>query len=495
MSASKTLFSNYQSNKGIYITSLIFATIYGLISFVNHYNFRTYSLDLGVYTNALYDYIHFQWNDSTSFKPAAENLLADHFDIYLILFSPLSLIFKSYTLLIVQWIAIIFGGIGIYNFFRHKVDSKRYAILASIHFYSFFGIYSSLNFDYHSNVVAAMLVPWLFLSLSKRKYIHSWIWLVLILIAKENMSLWMIFLCSGLGFIYRKDKTTRNQLLLMTLFSSVYFIAIVQYVMPNISNGEAYPHFHYTSIGNNPLDALLFIIQHPIETAKLFFTNRNNLPYGDYVKLETFSFLLLSGLLILFKRPVFIFMLLPIFAQKMLHDNVTFWGFDAQYNIEFTPILTIGVFLILLELKSIKVRNVLAFTCVFLSIIITVRSMDNTVIWSDKTRVRFYQKKHYTKNYDVAKVHDALNTIPKNAIVSAQSPYVPHLALRNTIYEFPKLNNAEYIIFNLTEEASSLPRNEFLDITSLILMDPNWEKVIKIDQFYILKRTKTESNQ
>ena len=66
------------------------------------------------YTNALYDYSHLNWNDSTVFKSGAENLLADHFDLYLILFAPLSLIFKTYTLLIVQIVFILIGGMGIY---------------------------------------------------------------------------------------------------------------------------------------------------------------------------------------------------------------------------------------------------------------------------------------------------------------------------------------------------------------------------------------------
>ena len=70
------------------ILVILFASLYSFISLVNHYNFRTYALDLGLYTNALYDYLHLQWNDSSVFKEINENLLADHFDLYLIIFSP-----------------------------------------------------------------------------------------------------------------------------------------------------------------------------------------------------------------------------------------------------------------------------------------------------------------------------------------------------------------------------------------------------------------------
>ncbi|MBD79048.1 MAG: hypothetical protein CL840_09030 [Crocinitomicaceae bacterium] len=108
---------NYKALYSLYFTILVFGAIYCLISLTNHYNFRTSALDLGLYTNALYDYVHFQWNDSSVFKMYNENLLADHFDLYLILFSPLSLLFGTYTLLVVQIIALLIGGIGAYRFF------------------------------------------------------------------------------------------------------------------------------------------------------------------------------------------------------------------------------------------------------------------------------------------------------------------------------------------------------------------------------------------
>src|ERR1043166_26053 len=124
-------------------TVFFFAIIYSLISLVNHYNFRTYALDLGLYTNALYDYINFQWNDSSVFKEHYENLLASHFDLYLIIFSPFSLLFGSYTLLLIQISFILIGGIGIYKYFSVFNPNSKIALFACIYFYLFFGIFSA----------------------------------------------------------------------------------------------------------------------------------------------------------------------------------------------------------------------------------------------------------------------------------------------------------------------------------------------------------------
>ena len=111
-----------------WITALLAFALFAVVSFTNHILFRTYALDLGLYTNALYDYAHFRFADTSLFLPESKNLLADHFDLYLMLFSPLSWIFKSYTLLVVQCVAVIIGGFGIYFLLNENEGTRPYRI-------------------------------------------------------------------------------------------------------------------------------------------------------------------------------------------------------------------------------------------------------------------------------------------------------------------------------------------------------------------------------
>ena len=131
-------------NKRSIITLIIFGMIYALISLVNHQLFRTYSLDLGLYTNALYDYSHFQFNDSTTFKESSENLLADHFDIYLMLFSMLSYFLGTNTLLVVQIAALIFGALGVKKFFDQRPLITNLGYPAMLFFLLFFHLRNCL---------------------------------------------------------------------------------------------------------------------------------------------------------------------------------------------------------------------------------------------------------------------------------------------------------------------------------------------------------------
>lgn len=470
--------------RSLYLIVTIFVILYALISLVNHYMFRTSALDLGAYTNALYDYANFQWNDSTAFKTEPENLLADHFDLYLIILSPLVWIFGTYTLLIAQITAIGAGAIGVFKFFENRFPTQSISLFAAANFCAFFGVFAAVSFDYHSNVIAACLVPWFFYHIEKENNILSLVFFILILISKENVSFWMTFVCLGLLIEHFKNRKLRKALLFYTVGSFVYFILIIKVVMPAISNAGAYPHFHYSTLGHDFGEAFIYLISHPIDAVTTFFTNHTDHPHGDYVKLETHVLLLISGLPFLFFKPQYLIMIIPVYFQKMFHDNHLMWGIGGQYSIEFAPILAIGIFMVLAQLKSKKKRRITSFIVLTLTIAATIRSMDNTVLYTNKAALRFYQADHYKRDYDVAALHKKLNEIPENAVISAQSPFLPHLSLRDDIYLFPTIKDAEYIIFAPDENPYPITKEELQKITLQLTNSKDWEiqydKAVKI---------------
>ncbi len=466
---------------------VFFLLIFSLISIVNHYLYRTYALDLGVYTNALFDYSHFQFNDSTTFKEVPENLLADHFDLYLIILAPLSLIFKTYTLLLAQIMAVLIGGLGIFRYFE-AISSRNISLLATLYFFLFFGIYSALSFDYHSNVIATMIIPWFLFFLKKENLKAATICFILILIGKENMSLWMFFISLGLLFEYRKNKRISKALYIFTGFSFVYFIAVTEFVMPAFSNNGSYPHFHYSTLGTSSFEAVQFLFSNPFQAFELFFTNHLGNSEYDFIKLELFVLLIISGLPILFLKPHYLFMLLPVFCQKLFHDNPSMWGIYSQYSVEFAPIFTIGIFVVISQIKNVNLKKRALIFLPLLAIFSTIRLMDNTVTHTNKNKIRIYQAKHYKRNYSLQKVTQKLNEIPKNAIVSAQSPFLAQLAYRDNIYQFPIVKNAEYIVFSTNEVPFPLDEESFEHIVEDLLNQKLWEVYCEFEGFKILKK-------
>ncbi len=478
-------------NKSItfYVIIFVFAIVYSLVSLVNHYNFRTYAWDLGINNNAIYDYAHFRWNDCMVMQPQFANVLSDHFSLFPILVSPLYWIFGSYTMLVFQIIAIIIGGIGIYKYFLHKTNNEKLSLFAMAHFYSVWGIYSALSFDYHDNVVGAMFVPWFFYMFNKRSWGKAFLFFLLLCISKENMALWGIAVALTVVLLHYKSAQHRKVGLLFSLFACVYFVAVVKLVIPAIANeGWEYLHFKYSALGENFSEAIKTILLRPVYVFKLIFFNQSGLVEADYIKLELHVFMLLSGGYALFFKPQYFLMLLPIYAQKLFNDDFVKWGLNDQYSIELVPILTLALYSFLHEWNINRKIIFYVIPCV-VTIAATVYSFEDRVSkWYTPDRSVFYKKEHYTTLYDVAKVQDHLKLIPANANVSATNALVSHLAFRDTIYQFPVVKNAQYIVILKSGNTYPLTQEDFDELLIEIEQSGKWEKLIDQDLVIIFKR-------
>lgn len=474
-----------------FIAVIFFATIYSLISLVNHYNFRTYAFDLGLHSSAMWDYAHFRFNNSTLMQPELNNYLSEHFELFTMVLSPFCYVFGTYTLLIFQIAFVIFGGFGVYRYIREISSDKMLPLLAQLHFYFFYGIFSAIYFDYHDNVLGAMFVPWFLYFFHTRK----WKWAILFFIfqvsTKENMPLWMTFVCLGTALLYWQDIKLRQTAFYFSAASFLFFILVVKVIMPALANeGEAYFQIrsNYSVLGSSLTEIATTIFTRPLYILELLFTNQSGNALADNYKIETYVFVLLSGGVLFFLRPQFILMLIPIFAQKMFHNDFLKWGLGDHYSVEFAPICSIGAFYVIAKLKEEKLKKYLAWGTVVLSLAMTVRSFDRSYSYFDHARQRIYQLAHYEKGYDVAEAHAALKLIPADAKVCAQSPFVPHLVFRDRVYQFPFVLDADYIVISFDETTYPATRDSFVAQTAVLMNSVEWERVYEKNKMLILKR-------
>jgi uncharacterized membrane protein len=165
-------------------------------SLVNHYYFRTPALDYGMFNHAMYSYSHGNANYFSLCLIGDQhlNFLGDHFSPITILFSPLYYIFGTYALLILQNLFIVFGGIGIYFLSKKILEQEWLSLLITFHFFGLWSIYSTISSGFYNNVLAAMCLPWLFLCYLNQRKVWFLLIFVFVILAKENMSLWLIFI-------------------------------------------------------------------------------------------------------------------------------------------------------------------------------------------------------------------------------------------------------------------------------------------------------------
>ncbi|MDD5569909.1 MAG: DUF2079 domain-containing protein [Bacteroidales bacterium] len=454
-----------KNNLVLLIIIIIYSSIFCSISLVNHYNFRTAAWDLGINNNAIFDYAHFRWNNAAIMYPNShfENVLGDHFSLLPILFSPLYWICGTYTMLIVQILGIVFGGIGIYKLIFDLTKNKVISDISVIFFYSIFGVYSALSFDYHDNVMAAMFVPWFFYYVYNNKWKYASIFCLLVLISKENMALWMFFICLGAIILFHKEKEKLKFLSFYAIFSVLYFYFIMK-LMPAISPGENnYRHFDYSVLGKNMLEAIKTCINRPKYVFSLLFESpiNDSLTFG--IKSELHYAVLLSGGVVLLWKPQFLIMLLPIYGQKLFNDDFGKWSVGGHYSIEFVPILTIALFWWINGLNNFKIRTKVIISVLFTVICMKISYglMEKQVNWFNKELIQFYSKNHWKREFNVKKVYEGLKIIPKNAKVSAQTMLSSHLSFREYIYTYPYVADADYIVLLLSDGPYPLNDEEY----------------------------------
>jgi uncharacterized membrane protein len=354
------------------------------------------------------------------------------------------------------------------------------------------GIYSALSFDYHDNVVGSMFVPWLFLAFEQKNKKLILIWAIVIVIAKENMSLWLAFIFTGIFLLKYKDKELRKIALWGILASFVYFILALKVIMPAFLNeGKVYFHLKYSALGNSPSEYIQTLLLSPKYIFSLFFENNTGLPYYDGIKTETHFIILMSGGLALIYRPQFLVMLIPIYLQKMFNDSPGKWGINSHYSIEFAPILTIAFFLWIFSLnKSYNFKKWILIGATIICVVTTLSVIQSRKSkWYDSTKLCFWSKKHYQQSFDVKAAYKNLDLIPANAKVCAQTMLVPHLALREDIYTFPHIRNAEYIVLlPSSNNVYPLSLDRYKKEVEKLRQDSTFSVVTETKEFLLFKR-------
>ncbi|MFN4083933.1 MAG: DUF2079 domain-containing protein [Bacteroidia bacterium] len=474
------------------IIVLVFAIIYSLVSFVNHYNLQTNAIDLGLYNNALYSYTHFKLNYSPLLEPLFphRNQLADHFDIFLILISPLYHVFGSNTLLFIQIISVLIGGLGIYKFSKQYHKEKYIPALAMLHFFCMWGIFSALSFDYHSIVIAAMMIPWIYYLSNTDNRLFLIAVTTIAIICKENVALLLFMVFLGLMLLHYKNKKKLILMGVLAVCSLFYFYIVMKIIMPALlPSGVNYHHFEYSALGENFKEAFKTIITKPLYVFNLLFSDPDlqQITYG--IKPETHFYVLFSGGFSFFLNPVLLFPALVIYAQKLFHNDFGKWGILVHYSIEFVPLIILSFYMWLSRFKT-KIKYILSIVFISSSITLTVNLFYNPYSkWHNRRQLNLFDKNHYKIEFDAHKVIKLIKNVPKNLKVSSSTKLVPHLAFRDTIYQFPFYGNADLIIL-LKDFDDRFPVNEETFQQKIIDLqtDSNWVNCYNKNNLLVFKR-------
>jgi uncharacterized membrane protein len=474
---------------------IIFAGIFSSISLINHYQFRTYALDLGMFNQAVFAISKFNTPIfSLGLDGKHTHFLATHFSLITYLYAPFVYVFGTYALLIIQIASILLGGLGIYKYSKKQFDADSLIpLILLIHFFSIWGIYSALSFDFHNNVIGAMLIIWLIYFIESRKLFYAAILFILAIATQESIALWVFFILIGL--MLKNRKAGINYFLKFEIpvlaICFVYVFTVIFILMPWIQDANSNLQLaRYSHLGNSATEIIIHLIKSPKYIFSLFFESNNPDPITFGIKSELHFMVLISGGFALCIRPYCLVMLIPIYAQKMLTNDFVFWGINLQYSIEFVPILSICLIDLVASIKLSKHAYVVAALVTCATILYTLKTIENrSSLWYNKKNSIFYSKEHFTTELNIAEINKALQLIPQEAAISVSSSLAPHLACHDKIYHFPIINDASYVVL-LTKYTSTYPLNEteFTTKTNELKSNKNFIVIYNSEQLLIVRK-------
>lgn len=476
-----------------------FVCISALVTW-KHYNFYTYGFDLWIFDQVVWQYSQWNFPAASSIRDI-DNILWDHFHPILMLYAWVYKIYSSaLVLLYIQNLAFVLWWLALYKIAKYFKLSSVFGLGIVLIYLLFEGNISALLFDFHPMVVGVSLLPWLvYLGLNpspnplpgkeeKKSYYLYFILLSFILLSKENMSLYVVFLWIFQLFF----KQSRRIGIVSILIGGVYFYLVMNYFIPAMWwNSGSY--WSYTAVWDSPWDMIKNIFLQP----GLFIDTL----FGFPEKLITYTKHLASGWIFMLFTPA-IFLIIPGYAQKFLSHRTEFWTMDQfHYSIDISWALLIGAILFFAYFQKIisrrgrisssltiymwkyspltmQVWKYSPLTVIQITFIII-------AVWINIYYSPLRNISYTSENKEI--IREYISIIPRDASISTQNSIIPHVSHRDKVYLFPQVEWAEYIVLEeFSKDGWPLEsRGEFERIFSGIL---NKQEISNISLPYIKER-------
>jgi len=477
-------------------TICVFGSLYLIMAFCNHYYFRTWTYDYGSYNFAFYDYAHFHISDSPVFLPHT-NFLQDHVSFTLMLFVPfywmLSWLTGTYTLAVLQTLIILAGGLALYKLLELKTSDRLLALLALLQYFTLYGRWASFCTACNLAIIASSAVPILLYYFEKKNFTVVWFILAFILSSREDMALWTAFIGLFLLLSHTKEKDYRFSSIAIIVASIGYFILVFTVIIPLLETPyKKFNLFNYSVLGSNPVEAMSFLLKNPVKCIELLFRNHSGDPAYDNVKKEFFFVYILFGGFLLFYRPKYIILFIPLIFKKMYNDLPVRWSIESYYSIEFVSILPFAVFMIIAGIKHRLIRHMLTVIICLNSLTVTTYKLleKGRILNYDNTNFAFYRSSMYKADFDVKSVYRNLNLIPRNAIISVSNSINPHMAFRPKAYFFPRVDDAEYIAVFCKRDTWPYSQEQYNARINHYMTSKEWEIMVNDGTLLILQKRK-----
>jgi uncharacterized membrane protein len=460
------------------------ATILSLVAIPNHYFFRTYALDYGVFNQALYTY---SVGDSALFTQGwagdESNYLCDHFSPLTILLSPLRYVFGTYALLLIQIFSILVSCFFMWKLSKDFTSDRLVQYLFAFSPLCIWGVHGAISSEFHMNVVAAALFPAIYYYIIKEKFWKVAVFSIVALLCKENvgLNLCVLFVAALIENRYRpaiRRLAGVSALVSLAFFFVCIFWVSTLYCGTITSNSQTF----YDHFGPNLREAFYNMISNPGEMLKLSYQDFE----GNIAKAKMTSlwFILLSGGMFVIVRPAFAIPMAAFLAQKFLSSNQLLWDTNGHYSIEIAMLIPIAL------VSSLRIDFIKRYQRI---VIIPVLGLALFMSWrgiiSRNLNANLFSKQHYTSLVPQQEFAYVTALIDTHDVISCSTDLSPHLSFRKKVFVFPVIKDSNWIVLNKRASiAYPLRLDEFQEEIRKLKYNSEFEILYESNCFLLLKR-------
>lgn len=415
----------------------IFALAYSIISVFRIYNFNAHAYDLGIFTQAFYQFSHFEFSNTVR---DVSHLWGDHFHPILVPFSLLYRLIPSvYFLVILQALVVALGAVPIYLIALKKLKSSWAGLVLATAYLSFIGLAKAIEFDFHPITLAttAFLLVFYFYLLDKKWW--YWLGLVVLLACQEDVAIFVAML--GI-FIFVTNRQKRWMGALTFALGIMWFYVVTKLVIGALADG-GYIYFAYSSLGETPTEAVKAIMISPLHAIRAM-TNHASKMQTVLSAFSSFSFLI-------FFSPAFFILAVAMLGEGLWNDAMSRWS-GFHYEAIVAPVLIISAIYAISQIMLFCRAKYRPALLTFLAMMVLSSSVC-VALHRHTPLVRIFKLSFYKVSPEISALHQLIPKVPKNASVSAQHSVVPILAGRERIYEYPgcdpaKCHDVDYFILS-----------------------------------------------
>jgi uncharacterized membrane protein len=462
----------------VWTAIVLYVVLFGYLTVLKHEAFETTAFDLGNMDQAVWNSLRGRFLPFTNWGEEGTRL-AYHVDPILILISPLYLIYSDpRTLLVLQTVVIALGAWPIYLLARERLGTGLAALVFPLSYLLFPALQAANLFDFHPTTLVAGLFPYAFYFLEKRRYALFFVLAVLIICCKEEMSLLVVML--GLyAFLLQRNWRVGSACIALGV---VWFVAAVYVIIPHYNPEGSSPYLGaYEHLGQGPVGIIKTAFTDPAAIVRTLLT-REKLVYLRDLFLPVVFLSLLA--------PQVLALCLPTLGIILLSSDPQVYTLEKfHYPAPLVPVVVLSA----------------VYGTAFLSRRLSAKWHVPGKRWTFVISgfvllctLLYHGARGFTPlggNFTLPEVtdHDRLAQelialVPQEAVVSAQSRLNPHLSQRERIYMFPRVEDAEYVFFDVTADSWPIHPNDQYRLFQSLTSEEGFGVLAAKDGYVLLRR-------